>query len=259
MAEGSSTTRAEPSAVAELSAVAEPRIRTEPLDAFGHAVGMPAFDVATVRPSRTRWQLPQPWTADEHGLAGVGADLEPGTLLAAYSSGLFPMPISPRAVAWWSPNPRGILPLDGLHVSKSLRRSCRRYEVRFNTCFRDVMKRCGDPRRPNGWINEQFIDAYHVLHTMGWAHSVEVFDEAGHLVGGLYGVKINRFFAGESMFSAATDGSKVALVGLIDELNLCGSLLLDVQWSTPHLVSLGAIDVPRDAYLQQLSEAIDPW
>ncbi len=189
---------------------------------------------------------------------GVGADLEPGTLLAAYSHGLFPMPIPRRGVAWWSPNPRGILPLDGLHVSKSLRKSRRRFEVRFDTAFRDVMVRCGDPHRPNGWINRQFVDAYSLLHTMGWAHSVEVFDDAGKLVGGLYGVKINRFFAGESMFSTATDASKVALVALVEELTSTASMLLDVQWTTPHLVSLGAIDVARQTYLEQLSEAILP-
>ena len=168
------------------------------------------------------------------------------------------MPIDRWGVAWWSPNPRGVLPLDELKVSKSLRQSCRKYEVRFNTCFREVMTRCGDPNRPNGWINEPFIEAYHVLHTMGWAHSVEVFDLAGELVGGLYGVRINHFFAGESMFSVARDASKVALVALVDELRAAGVSLLDVQWSTDHLASLGTIEIPRDAYLRLLGEAIVP-
>jgi leucyl/phenylalanyl-tRNA--protein transferase len=220
--------------------------------------GVSAFDRPKVPPTRTKWHLPSPNSADEHGLVAVGADLEPGTLLSAYSVGLFPMPTHRRGVAWWSPDPRGILPLDALRVSKSLRRSCRRYDVRFDTCFREVMQRCGDPSRPNGWINGQFIDAYHVLHTMGWAHSVEVFDDDGLLVGGLYGVRINRFFAGESMFAAATDASKVALVALVDQLRLSASLLLDVQWTTPHLVSLGAVDVSRAVYLERLSEAIRP-
>ncbi|MUH49613.1 MAG: leucyl/phenylalanyl-tRNA--protein transferase [Actinobacteria bacterium] len=193
--------------------------------------------------------------ADEHGLAGVGADLEPGTLLAAYRSGLFPMPIDWWEVAWWSPDPRGIIPLDGLHVSKSLRQSCRKYNVRFNTCFREVMTRCSDPRRPHGWINQDFVDAYSRLHALGWAHSVEVFDADARLVGGLYGVKVGGLFAGESMFSEATDASKVALVALVDELGRAGALLLDVQWTTEHLRSLGAVDVSRSTYLGLLERA----
>lgn len=118
--------------------------------------------------------------------------------------------------------------------------------------------RCGDPNRPNGWINESFVDAYHRLHTLGWAHSVEVFDADGQLVGGLYGLKINRFFAGESMFSAARDASKVALVALVEQLRAAGVLLLDVQWTTEHLASLGVVDISRHAYLQLLEQATTP-
>ena len=217
---------------------------------------MRSFDVVPTVPSRTRWRLPAAHLADAQGLVGVGADLEPGTLLAAYRSGLFPMPMAHRDIGWWSPNPRGILPLDGLRLAKSLRQSCRKYTVRFDTRFREVMSRCGDPRRPNGWISEAFIDAYDTLHHLGWAHSVETFDESGALVGGLYGVKIDGFFAGESMFSAARDASKVALVALVEQLNADGARLLDVQWATPHLVSLGAIDVPRDHYLRLLDAAL---
>ncbi|HEY4333435.1 MAG TPA: leucyl/phenylalanyl-tRNA--protein transferase, partial [Ilumatobacteraceae bacterium] len=167
---------------------------------------MSVFDVVPIEPPRTKWRLPAAHLADPQGLVGVGADLEPGTLLAAYRTGLFPMPMGRRDIGWWSPTPRGILPLDGLHISKSLRQSCRKYTVRFNTRFRDVMTLCGDPRRPNGWINKPFIDAYSALHRLGWAHSVETYDAAGQLVGGLYGVKVGGLFAGESMFSAATDG-----------------------------------------------------
>ncbi|CAB4857351.1 unannotated protein [freshwater metagenome] len=216
---------------------------------------MTAFDASPVEPPRSRWRLPLAHRADEHGLAGVGADLEPGTLLAAYRSGLFPMPIDWWEVAWWSPDPRGIIPLDGLHVSKSLRQSCRKYNVRFNTCFREVMTRCSDPRRPHGWINQDFVDAYSRLHALGWAHSVEVFDADARLVGGLYGVKVGGLFAGESMFSEATDASKVALVALVDELGRAGALLLDVQWTTEHLRSLGAVDVSRSTYLGLLERA----
>ena len=217
---------------------------------------MTPFATAPAEPPRTRWRLPPAFAADQHGLVGVGADLAPGTLLAAYRSGLFPMPIDRRGVAWWSPHPRGVLPLDGLLVSKSLRKSCNRYSSRYNTCFREVMSRCGDPARPNGWINDDFVNAYSELNALGWAHSVEVFDQHQQLVGGLYGVKINRFFAGESMFSAARDASKVALVALVHELHRSGAELLDVQWTTPHLVSLGAVDLDRDVYLRLLERAV---
>ena len=217
---------------------------------------MSAFDTAPIEPPRTKWRLPPAHLADPHGLVAVGADLEPGTLLAAYRSGLFPMPMGRRDIGWWSPNPRGIVPLDGLHVSKSLRQSARRYTVRLDTCFVEVMRRCADPNRPNGWINQHFIDAYGLLHRLGWAHSVETFDAEGQLVGGLYGVRVGGLFAGESMFSSARDASKVALVALVDELRKVGVTLLDVQWTTPHLISLGAVDLPRDQYLRRLEAAV---
>jgi leucyl/phenylalanyl-tRNA--protein transferase len=215
------------------------------------------FSVSSpVEPTPTRWRLPPPHIADAQGLVAVGADLEPGTLLAAYRSGLFPMPMGRRDIGWWSPNPRGILPLDGLRVSSSLRQSCRKYTVRFDTCFREVMTRCGDPRRPNGWINKPFVDAYERLHQLGWAHSVETYDASGELVGGLYGVRIAGLFAGESMFAAGRDASKVALVSLVDALNAADVELLDVQWTTPHLISLGAVDVSRSDYLDRLQQAV---
>jgi leucyl/phenylalanyl-tRNA---protein transferase len=208
-----------------------------------------------IEPVGNRWRLPAPELADENGLCGIGADLAPGTLLAAYRGGIFPMPLRKKTLGWWSPDPRGVIPLDGLIVSRSLRRSCRRYEVRLNTRFRDVMERCADPNRPHGWITPQFVDAYETLHHLGWAHSVETYVE-GRLVGGLYGVRIAGLFAGESMFSDATDASKVALVALVDWLVESAAVLLDVQWTTPHLVSVGAIDVPRPKYLEMLAEAI---
>jgi leucyl/phenylalanyl-tRNA--protein transferase len=211
----------------------------------------------TVEPPPTRWRLPSPDEADRHGLCAVGADLAPGTLLAAYRSGLFPMPLRKRTLGWWSPDPRGVLPIDGLRVSRSLQRSCRRYEVRVDTCFRQVMQRCGDPRRPHGWITTEFVDAYDRLFDLGWTHSVETYLD-GVLVGGLYGVLIERFFAGESMFSVERDASKVALVALVDILRSAGVTLLDVQWTTEHLVSLGAIDLPRATYLALLRDAIEP-
>lgn len=210
-----------------------------------------------IEPPPSRWVLPDEPPVDDGGLVAIGADLEPGTLLAAYRAGLFPMPFDRRRAAWFSPDPRGVLPLGALRVSRSLRRSVRRYEVRFDTCFREVMERCADPRREGAWITRPFIDAYTELHELGWAHSVETYLD-GVLVGGLYGVRIERFFAGESMFSASTDASKVALVHLVRRLVDTGAELLDVQWTTPHLTSLGAVDVSRSEYLVRLERAIDP-
>ena len=205
----------------------------------------------------TRWALPSPRTADRDGIAGVGGDLEPGTLLEAYRRGLFPMPFGRRRLAWFSPDPRAIIPLDGLAVSRSLRRSVRRFEVTRDTAFGDVMLHCADPRRPGRWINPAFVAAYRRLHQLGWAHSFESCDAQGTLVGGLYGVRIGGLFAGEAMFHHARDASKVALVGLVDWLTATGATLLDVQWLTPHLASLGAIAVSRDEYLRRLAVAVD--
>ncbi len=196
-------------------------------------------------------------TADDGGLVGIGADLEAATLLAGYRHGVFPMPLSRRgAIGWWSPDPRGVLPLDGLRVTRSLRQSCSRYEVRVDTAFEAVLRACGDPRRPHGWIDGRIRRAYLRLHELGWAHSVECWDEHSHLVGGLYGVAIGGFFAGESMFHHARDASKVALVALVAQLRSDGASLLDVQWCTPHLASLGAIEIAREDYVRRLAVAV---
>lgn len=184
-------------------------------------------------------------------LVAMGADLRIGTLVHAYSCGLFPMPVD-DSIGWFSPVQRGIIPIDGLHISSSLRKSCRRYRIEVDTRFGDVMVACGDPRRPHGWINDEFVEAYQRLHEAGWAHSVEVFAEDS-LVGGVYGVHIGGLFAGESMFHTRTDASKVALVALMALLVSAGVTLFDVQWSTPHLASLGAIEVSRDDYLRLLA------
>ena len=208
-----------------------------------------------IEPAPSAWTFPSPHLADRYGVVGVGADLEPGTLLAAYRTGLFPMPAGRRRLAWWSPDPRGILPLERLQVSRSLRKACRRYEVRVDTAFAEVVAACADPRRPNGWISPDIRRAYGTLHALGWAHSVEAWRE-NQLVGGLYGVAIGRLFAGESMFHRATDASKVALVALTELLGDPGATLLDVQWTTPHLRSLGAVDISRREYLCRLAAAI---
>ena len=212
-------------------------------------------------PPSTRFVLPNPLvTPAGTDLVALGADLEPGTLLAAYRSGMFPMPVDPgkrrSKIAWYSPDPRGLIPLDGLKISKSLRKSIQRYEVRVDTDFRGVMERCADPDRSGRWITTEFLDAYEQLFDLGWAQSYETYLD-GELVGGLYGVRIHNFFAGESMFHNATDASKVALVHLVDRLNDSGATLLDTQWLTEHLASLGGCEVSRQDYLRLLAAAID--
>lgn len=189
---------------------------------------------------------------------GVGADLAPGTLLAAYRLGMFPMYVRPRRLGWWSPDPRGILPLDGLRVTRSLRQSCRRFSVSADERFREVIEACATTERDHGWITPDFVEAYTELHRLGWAHSVEVLDADGRLAGGLYGVHIGELFAGESMFHRQRDASKVALVALVAIMRAAGMSLLDVQWTTPHLASLGAVDISRAEYLRRLADAVGP-
>lgn len=211
-----------------------------------------------IDPGPTPWVIPSPVDADPEGLVAVGADLEPATLLAAYRAGLFPMPLRRgRVLAWWSPDPRGILPLEELRVSTSLRRSARRHTTTVDAAFETVLNACADPRRPGGWIDRRIRRAYVELHRMGWAHSVESWDPDGNLAGGLYGVAVGGLFAGESMFHHARDGSKVALLGLVEHLRAGEAPLLDIQWTTPHLRSLGARDIPRSDYLQRLAHAIE--
>jgi leucyl/phenylalanyl-tRNA--protein transferase len=193
-------------------------------------------------------------------LIGVGADLEPGTLLTGYRSGVFPMGLGRHGrgpIGWWSPDPRGILPLDRLKVSRSLRRSCARFEVTLDTAFADVVAACADNRRPGRWITPKVAEAYRRLFDLGWAHSVECWHE-GRLAGGLYGVSVGGLFAGESMFHHETDASKVALVALVDLLTEDGQTgrLLDVQWRTDHLASLGVVEVSRPRYRQLLARAL---
>lgn len=205
------------------------------------------------------WRFPPASLWPDEDLIAGGADLEPATLIDAYRRGLFPMDVNghPGLLGWWSPEPRGILPLDGMRVTRSLRQSAKRYDVRVDTCFEEVIRGCGDPSREHGWISEPFVEAYVRLHELGWAHSVEVFDREGTLAGGLYGVRIARFFAGESMFHRQRDASKVALMGLVDLMRDSRMALLDTQWLTDHLASLGALEIPRREYLARLAEAIE--
>ena len=206
----------------------------------------------------TRWWFPATSEWPVGDLIAAGGDLEPATLITAYRKGLFPMVLEApeRVVGWWSPDPRGILPLDGLRVTRSMRQSARRYDVRIDTCFADIIRECANPSRESAWITDEFIEAFTTLHKLGWAHSVEVFDRHGQLAGGLYGVRINGLFAGESMFHAQRDASKVALMSLVQLMRDTGMTLLDVQWRTDHLESLGAIEVGREQYLSLLADAL---
>lgn len=210
-----------------------------------------------IEPPPTSWLLPAPDAADETEIVGVGADLEPGTLLAAYRGGLFPMRVGRGGpVAWWSPDPRGIVPLEAFHQSRSLRRSRRRFVITVDNAFDAVMQACAEPARPHGWIDDDFVDAYTALHGLGWAHSVEAWTPEGALAGGVYGVAIGGLFAAESMFHRVTDAGKAALAALVEFLRDGDAALLDVQWTTPHLASLGAVDVPRAKYHELLADAV---
>jgi leucyl/phenylalanyl-tRNA---protein transferase len=210
-------------------------------------------------PPSCPWAFPPASAAGDDGLLALGADLAPGTLLAAYRSGIFPMPIAGAAeMAWFSPDPRGIVPLDEFAPNRSLRRAMRRFTVSADRAFADVLAGCADPGRPGGWITPAIRAAYGELHALGWVHSIEVWDAGGALAGGLYGVEIGGLFAAESKFHRRTDASKVALVALVERLRAAGGgeRVLDVQWTTPHLASLGARDIPRAEYLARLPAAL---
>jgi leucyl/phenylalanyl-tRNA--protein transferase len=171
------------------------------------------------------------------------------------------MPVDKRNLGWWSPTPRAILPLDGreggLVVTKSLRRSCRRFEISVDRAFEAVIDACGDPSREGRWITPAIRAAYLQLHELGWVHSVEAWSlEDGSLAGGLYGVSIGGLFAGESMFHRRTDASKVALAGLVSLLDPATGLL-DVQWRTAHLATLGVVEIPRASYLRRVRAAVE--
>jgi len=203
----------------------------------------------------SRFDLPDPLTADGDVVA-VGGDLSPGTILQAYRKGMFPMHLPDGHLGWWSPVQRAVIPLDGLRITRSLRHSSRRYIVTVDEDFAGVIAGCAYPERDDSWITSEFIEAYSELHHLGWAHSIEVWDTDRRLVGGLYGVAIGGLFAGESMFHRTTDASKVALVHLVVVMNEGGGSLLDVQWQTPHLESLGAEIIGREVYLNELEKAL---
>lgn len=210
----------------------------------------------------SKWLFPDPnAAADEHGVVGLGGDLEPATLADAYRRGLFPWPHEGSSLPWFSPDPRGIIPLDRWRVSRSLRQTMRRsgWETTLDHAFAEVAAACAhrivvDGATPDGtWITEDMRHAYVQLHRAGWAHSVEVWD-GNELVGGLYGVLVGSVFTGESMFHRRTGASKVALFDLIERMREAHASLIDVQLMTDHLASLGATPVPRRLYLEILEE-----
>lgn len=185
--------------------------------------------------------------------------LEPNFLLRAYAAGIFPMADHRGRISWYAPDPRAILEHDRLHVSRSLRAVLRRgwFEIRVDTCFERVMRECAAPRgdEDGTWISDEFIWCYGVLHTHGFAHSVEAWRD-GRLVGGLYGVSIGAAFMGESMFSREPDASKVCLVSLVERLRARGYQLHDTQFLTPHLAHMGAAVVSRAEYERRLALAV---
>jgi len=185
--------------------------------------------------------------------------LTPSILLGAYCQGWFPMAEEDGSVDWYDPDPRAIIPLDQFHISRSLARCLRRgrFEVRYDTAFRQVMAKCAEPApgRETTWISAELIEAYCRLHELGFAHSVETWSN-GELAGGIYGVSVAGLFAGESMFSRRTDASKVALACLVARLNERGYRLFDIQFMTPHLQRFGAVEIPRAEYQRRLADAL---
>lgn len=181
--------------------------------------------------------------------------LDPALVISAYMQGIFPMADERGIIRWYAPDPRAILEHMDLHISRSLRATLRKgiYEIRMDTAFESVMRGCA--AREETWINEVFIDCYTALHHSGLAHSVEAWRD-GRLVGGLYGVALGGAFMGESMFSRATDASKVCLVALVRHLQARGYVLHDTQFWTPHLETLGVIEIPRRAYERRLRAAL---
>ena len=226
----------------------------------------------------------EPRLGEPEGLIGVGGDLSPALLLRAYSEGVFPWFSEGDPVLWWSPDPRAIIELDGLHISRRLARTIRsgKFRVTFDRQFEAVMRACGETRPEGTWVTDEMVGAYVRLHQEGHAHSVEVWstveeaagtaalpgwspgEEAAEtaalpgwqLAGGIYGVAIGGLFAGESMFHTVTDASKVALAALVEHLKKRGYVLFDVQMTTEHTERMGAVNVPREAYLDRLQNAV---
>ena len=205
-----------------------------------------------------QWRFPDVRTADGSGVVAFGADLAPETLVRAYRTGIFPWPHSGSPLPWFSPDPRGLLFLDRLRVTRSLRQRLRGcgWSATVDTAFDVVVDACAHRPGDGTWIDGSMRRAYRRLHDLGWAHSLEVWD-GDDLVGGLYGVRVGACFTGESMFHVRRDASKVALVELVSRWAEAGGQLIDVQIATDHLASLGAVEVGRSEYLDRLERARD--
>lgn len=196
--------------------------------------------------------------SERRELVGFSRTIDAQAMLAGYREGIFAMSYWGLVYKWWSPDPRGVLPLDRLRLTRSLRKSVGRYTTTVDGDFEAVLQRCADPGRFGGWIDDGLAREYLQLHRLGYAHSVETRDGSGNIVGGLFGVNVGGFFSGESMFHTARDASKVALVALVERLRETHlPILLDTQWRTEHLASLGVIEVDRTAYLERLAAVID--
>lgn len=182
--------------------------------------------------------------------------IEPGFLLSAYASGLFPMALDGGEIGWFAPDPRGVIPLDQFHIPKGLRRVLKKrpFEIRVDTAFLEVIEGCAN--REETWISETILRSYLELHRLGHAHSVEAWQD-GELVGGLYGVRLQGAFFGESMFARVSEASKVCLVALVERLKCGGFVLLDTQWNNDHLTQFGCEEIGGDEYTAMLSEAME--
>lgn len=204
--------------------------------------------------------FPNPLDASEEGVVAYGGDLSPSRLMLAYRSGIFPWYSAKDPILWWSPNPRLILELDEFKLSRSLRKKIPQFEIRFDTAFSSVIRECSIAPctgQSGSWIVPEMIEAYEELHALGYAHSVETYQN-GILVGGLYGVSVGGVFCGESMFAKVSDASKVAFAVLVNRLREWGYDFIDCQVPTNHLKSLGAKEVSRNIFLQRLSSASTP-
>ncbi len=222
-----------------------------------------------VEPPPTGVEFPDPRALEDEDIVAVGSDFTPGTLLSAYRRGIFPWPHG-RVVAWFSPDPRAVFPIeDEPHFSRSLRRTLRRgvladgapFTVTIDRAFDEVMRLCGETRPEGTWITPPLMRGYARLHRLGWAHSVEVWAHDGGapaptLAGGIYGVAVGKLFAGESMFHLRTDASKIAFASLVRALRAAGAEVFDVQVENPHLTSLGCVEIPRDAFLDRAARAV---
>jgi leucyl/phenylalanyl-tRNA--protein transferase len=204
--------------------------------------------------------FPDPSAACDEGILAYGGDLNPNRILKAYMKGIFPWYNKNDPILWWSPNPRMVLSLDEFKCSKSLKRTVQKkiFEIKFNSAFEEVMKQCAKVSRKgqkDTWILPQIIEAYGILHNMGFAHSFEAYYE-GKLVGGGYGIAMGDIFTGESMFALKNDASKVAFYHLVKHLKQKGFSLIDCQISTAHLKSLGAKEISREAFLSLIQIAL---